>query len=112
MKDEIVKLSETYMNMVSGDHHKDRDCHWYINTVYSYGNEPVFRIEHNGYIFDPEPQAYKEFDTYEQAEKGLLDLIQRAVDDQVEWATNVLKDPLKWEKYQVKHAEQIIRLTP
>ena len=39
-EEEITKLTELWYEIVGNDHHKDRDCHWYINKVWSYGEKP------------------------------------------------------------------------
>jgi len=39
MKDKlktITNLTNEWYQLISRDHHKDRDCHFYINTVWSY----------------------------------------------------------------------------
>lgn len=46
----IQMLTELWYILVNQDHHKDRDCHWWIEIVWSYGDQPVFRIRHNGYV--------------------------------------------------------------
>ena len=38
---EITELTTLWYNIISLGHHKDSDCHWYINKVWSYGGEPV-----------------------------------------------------------------------
>jgi hypothetical protein len=50
--DEITKLTEEWYNLIGPDHHKDRDCHWYIETKWSYGMSPIYCIHHYGYILD------------------------------------------------------------
>lgn len=50
LEEEIITLSNKWYKYVSLDHHKDRDCHWYIEKVYSYGEEPYFIAYHDGYI--------------------------------------------------------------
>ena len=50
LEEEIIILSNKWYKYVSLDHHKDRDCHWYIEKVYSYGEEPYFIVYHEGYV--------------------------------------------------------------
>ena len=50
LEEEIIILSNKLYKYVSLDHHKDRDCHWYIEKIYSYGQEPYFIASHNGYL--------------------------------------------------------------
>lgn len=49
---EITKLSKAWYSYVSGDHHKDRDCHFTISRNWSYGAEPEYEVAHYGYIAD------------------------------------------------------------
>ena len=58
---QITELSRVWYIQIGDDHHKDRDCHFYINTVWSYGQRQKYRVEHFGYIFD---DIEEEFDTY------------------------------------------------
>ncbi len=65
----ITELSREWYIQIGSDHHKDRDCHFYINTVWSYGQKQKYRVEHFGYIFD---DIEEEFDTYKEAAQFLL----------------------------------------
>lgn len=62
--EEITKLTKKWYTLIGPDHHKDKDCHWYINTVWSYGCDPIYRVEHYGYIYD---DVAKDCETYEAA---------------------------------------------
>lgn len=59
------KLTEFWYDYVGCDHHKDRDCHFYVNKVWSYGQEPYYRLEHYGYMSDFEDNS--EYSSYEEA---------------------------------------------
>jgi len=59
------KLTEFWYDYVGCDHHKDRDCHFYVNKVWSYGKEPYYRLEHYGYISEFEDNS--EYKSYEEA---------------------------------------------
>jgi hypothetical protein len=59
---EIVVLTQSWYTAVNLDHHKDRDCHFYLretkDEVFSYGQEPkvdarAFVVEHHGYVVRP-----------------------------------------------------------
>jgi hypothetical protein len=52
LENEVINLTGKWMKYVSLDHHKDRDCHWYITKTYSYGEEPYYEAHHSGYILD------------------------------------------------------------
>ena len=49
-EDRLQKLTAFWYDYVSCDHHKDKDCHFYINKVWSYGRPAVYTPEHYGYI--------------------------------------------------------------
>jgi hypothetical protein len=74
---QITELSKEWYILIGGDHHKDRDCHFYINTVWSYGNKQKYRVEHYGYIFR---DIEEEFDTYDAAAQFLLKKIQEMIE--------------------------------
>ena len=95
MTKELTELTKKYYSLINnpkGDcFHKDRDCHFYINEAYSYGQEPTFQFQHFGYCYDVEQffrskegqyfyeqyieQAEKEF---EKAKQGLGQVITEA----------------------------------
>jgi hypothetical protein len=74
--DQITELSKEWYILIGGDHHKDRDCHFYINTVWSYGQKQKYRVEHYGYIFR---DVEEEFDTYNEAALFLLKKIKEMI---------------------------------
>ncbi len=56
------------------DHHKDRDCHFYIETDYRYSGEVVYSAQHSGYIIedsDCNELSNQQFATQHQAEQAL-----------------------------------------
>lgn len=66
------QLLELWYELIGGDHHKDRDCHFYIEKNFSTYRKSKWRLHHRGYLID---DYEKMFDSYEQAEKGLQDLL-------------------------------------
>jgi hypothetical protein len=52
LEQEITDLTNKWMKYVSLDHHKNRDCNWYITKSYCYGEDPYYEASHNGYILD------------------------------------------------------------
>ena len=83
MKDKlkaITNLTNEWYQLIGKDHHKDRDCHFYINTVWSYGQDQKYRVEHYGYVSD---EIEEEFDTYGEAidflEKKLRNMIKEEI---------------------------------
>ena len=71
----IAKLVELWYECLV-DHHKDRDCHWYIGKHFKYAGETEYFVEHNGYLLDT---IYKKFDNYKDAEKFLIETLIKAV---------------------------------
>lgn len=49
---EITNLTELWCKLVAIDHHKDRDCHWWVETKFSYGAPPVYAVCHQGYVYE------------------------------------------------------------
>ena len=88
LESQIRELTDIHMNLVSSDHHKDRDCHWTICKTWSYGDAPKYHVEHAGYIYTGvedgwEACNYKsteyKYDTYAQAAKDLISHLQIAI---------------------------------
>lgn len=61
MIEEITKLTEEWYFLIGKDHYKDRDCHWYIETKWSYGQPPVYIIRHNGYILNEIEEIWSDY---------------------------------------------------
>jgi hypothetical protein len=76
IEQEITKLTQEWYDLIGGEHHKDRDCHWYIETKWSYGYEPVYSIIHHGYVYD---RIEEECDSYEHALNRLREIITDAI---------------------------------
>jgi hypothetical protein len=74
--DDITNLTAAWYELIGGDHHKDRDCHWYVETKWSYGNTPTYKVHHFGYILDTIEQVY---DTYEEALHGLKETLESSI---------------------------------
>lgn len=70
--EEITKLTEEWYTLIGPDHHKDRDCHWYIETKWSYGQPAIYIIQHYGYIIDEVSETWK---TYELALERLKEIL-------------------------------------
>jgi hypothetical protein len=78
LDDKIVELTDEWYNLIGPDHHKDRDCHWYIETVWSYGRKPVYIVKHYGYILD---RIEENWDTYELAQKRLIEILTQEIEE-------------------------------
>lgn len=69
----LDELIAKYNNYVQRDHHKSRDCHFYINKVWNYGECSGWTAYHLGYINEFESPV---MDTYEKAERWLIDKLE------------------------------------
>ena len=78
IQQEILDLTVKWRNVLTKSNgvHKDRDCHWCIETVWSYGQDPEYYVRHYGYIFEEVNIACS---SYEVALKELKKVIQRAI---------------------------------
>lgn len=72
----ILRLTQKYQSLISCDHHKDRDCHWYIETAWSYGQEPKYYVRHYGYIND---EIVISCASYEDALKALENILEEVI---------------------------------
>jgi hypothetical protein len=90
MQQEIVRLSNIWMRFVGVDHHKDRDCHWYIQKYYSYGEKPYYMAWHHGYIGDDFEGS--KCITLEEAEEELLNAIKFQIHKAKKWVSRNLEE--------------------
>lgn len=90
LEEEIVELTNRWQWFVGQDHHKDRDCHWYIEQYFSYGEAPYFQAYHNGYVGDYF-QGTK-CTTLEEAQEELRDNILLQIHKAKIWVSRNLKE--------------------
>jgi hypothetical protein len=89
LEKEITELSERWAKYVGADHHKDRDCHWYVEKYYSYGNPPYYQAFHWAYIgADFEGSKCK---TLEEAEEELRDNLIVQIHNEIQNTTRSLQ---------------------
>ena len=69
---EITRLTDEWYYLIGKEHHKDRDCHWYVETKWSYGYSPKYIVQHRGYILH---EINEEFCSYEKALAGLKNIL-------------------------------------
>jgi hypothetical protein len=75
----ITNLTNQWYKLIGPEHHKDRDCHWYLNTCWSYGDEPSYVVKHNGYLLDP---IEKSFPSHIEALKFLKSKLIKAIEEE------------------------------
>jgi hypothetical protein len=79
--EEITVLTNEWYELIGPSHHKDKDCHWYINTKWSYGYSPIFVVEHFGYILS---DIEIECGSYQEALKTLKEQLILAIKQEKE----------------------------
>lgn len=92
MNEKIVRLTELWYAYVGLDHHKDSDCHWYIETAFSYGSNPEYIVRHDGYIIGEVAEVFK---TYEKAQIGLIKEIVKVFESEYKEIKNIEDDEFK-----------------
>jgi|LakMenE18May11ns_1017448.scaffolds.fasta_scaffold9958894_13 hypothetical protein len=85
MIEEITKLTEYWYKLIGPNHHKDRDCHWYIETKWSYGEKPKYVVQHYGYLID---RIEEECENYELA----LEFLKNTLTYEIEEYKNYLQN--------------------
>lgn len=83
IEERITALTQRYYELVNRDHHKDRDCHFYILKDWTYGDAPVYKVEHQGYI--NEWDGPDKFPDSTSAHWALLKFLEGIVKDQEEF---------------------------
>lgn len=83
LEEKITALTVRYYELVSRDHHKDRDCHFYIYKDWTYGEPPVYKVEHNGYL--NEWDGPKSFPDSTSAHWGLIKFLERIIKEEEAW---------------------------
>jgi len=102
LEEEVTHLAHLWYEYVSKDHHKDCDCHWYIERRWSYFEKPKWYVYHAGYIFGGVGIGCG---SYREALRELIKLIKRAFREELRWAERVLQSPDDWDEIQIERAK-------
>ena len=96
LEEEITALTNKWMKYIGIDHHKDRDCHWYIEKVWSYGEKPYYQALHHGYIL--EGWTSPKCGTEEMAQTLLRDKLVKEIDAAIVHLDNTMQyqEALDW----------------
>lgn len=107
LEEEITTLTTKWYKYVNLDHHKDRDCHWYIEKVWSYGDEPYYVAYHNGYIADDwkSPKC----DTEELAQTILCDRLKNLLKSAVNDLKNLDEEGLSWQGITKEKRDSLVK---
>ena len=101
----LLQLTRFWYEYVGCDHHKDRDCHFYINKVWSYGENPVYRIEHYGYMSVLD--SHDLFETYEEALEEFIGWLESEIRKVYAGTPKDWQDEKKWD-YNWKGVMQVL----
>lgn len=79
--EQITELTKRWYHYVGLDHHKDRDCHFYIEKKWSYGEPPIYIAYHYGYVADDwHSSAYS---TAAEAEEALAKWLTHTINGRI-----------------------------
>jgi hypothetical protein len=85
IEQDITRLTQEWYALMGEDHHKDRDCHWYIETKWSYGQVPTYCVIHHGYVYD---RIEENWSSYEGALNRLREILIDAIKEINEFRDN------------------------
>lgn len=68
----IERLLKLWYELIGGDHHKDRDCWFFIEREYCTYKAPEWSVRHHGYILKDYTES---FPTLEKAQEGLIEFL-------------------------------------
>jgi len=106
-KDKITELTQKWYKYVNLDHHKSRDCVWYIQISYAYGNTPKYKAYHNGYIISS--WDCPECDTLEDAEQWLIDKLEREIKKAIIHLQEIIETPEEERWHNPARADEILK---
>jgi len=94
--EKIIELNKIWYSLISGDHFKDCDCHFRINTHYYYGSHVEYEVEHHGYIM--RDIGVEAFGTLEDAENFLIhSVLKRGIMSEINWFLYPPEDSISYE---------------
>jgi hypothetical protein len=68
----IERLLKLWYSIIGGDHHKDRDCWFFIERDYCTYQKSSWSVRHTGYILG---EYNESFDTFIKAQEGLIEFL-------------------------------------
>lgn len=97
LEDKITDLSARWYKYVNLDHHKDRDCHFYIEKRWSYGESPKYRAYHDGYRAEHWAGEWR--NTPHEAHYDLASFLQEEIDAAIRVLKSDLESPAEDDWY-------------
>jgi hypothetical protein len=68
----IERLLKLWYDLIGGDHHKDRDCWFFIERDYCTYQQPSWSVRHAGYILGDHNES---FTSFLKAQEGLIEFL-------------------------------------
>jgi hypothetical protein len=93
----LKKLAELYYELISHDHHKDKDCHFYITFKVSSYEKDTITVQHFGYINEFKVVT----DSYEKAVEILKQEMLKIIIEESAQAIRVNSTPDEYDCYVV-----------
>ncbi len=88
-EEKITELTKAWYQMIRGEAYKDKDHSFYITKIWSYGQKPYYKVNHDvGYWVHG---FVREFSTYEEAEQFLCDCLTEHIETLRTWAEKIIK---------------------
>jgi hypothetical protein len=103
----ITELTNKWYTYVNLDHHKTKDCIWYVETAYKYGEFPKYIAYHNGYILSN--WTSPECDTIEDAEQWLINKLERELDNAIVHLKDIVDTPEEEQWHNPEKAIEILK---
>jgi hypothetical protein len=82
VEEKITLLTNAWYQYVGAGGHKDRDMQFSITTQWSYGDAPLYEVEHNAYMGN---DIEGKFTSYHTAQHFLLSSLMVMVQEQIDW---------------------------
>jgi len=76
----IDRLLKLWYSLIGGDHHKDRDCWFFIEREYCTYKPATWTVRHQGYI---RKDYIEQFDSFGNAQSGLIDYLIEACAEEI-----------------------------
>lgn len=105
----IEQLLKLWYSLIGGDHHKDRDCWFFIERDYCTYNEPLWGVKHHGYILGDYNES---FPTFIEAQEGLIEFLIEGCAQEIDTIKNDIENPpernKEYAETKLKELEKIV----
>jgi hypothetical protein len=85
----IKRLLDLWYSIIGADHHKDRDCWFFIERDYCTYSQPSWSVNHRGYILGDHNES---FETFEKAQEGLIEFLTESCAKEIDCIRNNINE--------------------